>query len=90
MALTAAGGVGTTIVKSGSSGTLYTVPEGKTFKGIMWNNSSQGPGGVNGQIFYWPYSSSYFAHRPFEITLNAGDTVIASGNGTTQLLGIES
>jgi len=89
MALSSGSGGGKTIVKSGSSGTLYTVPEGKTFKGIMWNNSSQGPGGVNGQIFYWPYHSSYFAHNPFEITLSGGDTVIASGSGTTQLLGVE-
>jgi hypothetical protein len=90
MALTSAGGGGKTIVKSATSGTLYTVPEGKTFKGIMWNNSSNGPGGVNGQVFYWPYNSSYFAHRPFEINLNGGDTVIAQSGGTTQLLGVES
>ncbi len=89
MALQTAGGAGTTIAKSATTGNIYTVPEGKTFKGVFWSSGSVGPGGINGTTFYWPYFSNYFAHTPIEISLNGGDVVNASNSGHTMVLGVE-
>ena len=90
MARQVAGGGGTTIVKNASGNTeMYTVPSGKTFSGQIWNTSSNGFGYINGIRLFWPYSSSYFAHRPLQIELNAGDVVSGEGSGQTFLLGVE-
>ena len=90
MALSSAGGGGTTIVKTGSSAAvLYTVPAGRSFEGHMWNNSSTGPGFINGTQLYWPYSSSYFVQNYLPITLSGGDVVKADNSGTTMLVGVE-
>jgi hypothetical protein len=90
MALSTGGGGGTTIAKQGTSvNDMYTVPSGKTFTGHIWNNSSGGYGYVNGTRLLWPYSSSYFAHSPLEVTLNSGDVFKADNSGTTFILGVE-
>ena len=91
MALTSSGGGGKTIAVTGSGNSeMYTCPEGKTFDGYMWNNSSNAYGKINGTTLYWPYQSSYFAHRPLHVRLNGGDVINADGGGTTMLHGIES
>lgn len=84
------GGGGKTIVKTVSGQTeMYTVPSGKTFTGQLWNTSSTGYGYINDVRLMWPYYNNYFAHRPLEITLNAGDTVKGENSGNTMLLGVE-
>lgn len=91
MALSAPGSGKTIAVTSSSDGsTMYTVPDGKTFTGHLWNNSSNGPGKINGVQLYWPYSSSYFAHSPLPVTLGGGTQVQAGGGGTTMLVGLET
>lgn len=91
MALTSAAGGGKTIAITGSSaGEMYTVPDGKTFDGYAWSNSSGGYGYINGTRLYWPYSNSYFAHQPLHVRMNGGDTFKADNSGTTMLHGIES
>jgi len=90
MALSVAGGGGTTICKSvGGNSTLYTVPAGKTFEGYIWNTSSNGPGYINGTRLYWPYSNSYFVHERMYVQLNSGDEVLGDTSGTTMILGVE-
>lgn len=90
MALSSAGGGGTTIAKTASGGAdLHTVPAGKTFEGHMWNNSSSGIGYINGTRLYWPYYSNYFAQNYLPVTLNGGDVVKSDNSGTTMLLGVE-
>ena len=90
MALSSSGGGGTTIAKKGSSAAvMYTVPAGKTFEGHLWNNSSTGPGYINGTQLIWPYHSSYFQHAYLPITLNGGDVIKADNSGTTMLVGVE-
>jgi len=91
MALSSAGGGGgTTIVKIGTSqAPMYTVPAGKTFEGHLWNNSSTGPGYINGVQLRWPYHSGYFQHAYLPITLNSGDVVKADNSGETCLVGVE-
>jgi len=89
MALSASGG-GTTIVKTTNGrNEMYTVPEGKTFKGHLWNTSSTGPGFIDGVQLRWPYYSSYFAQRPIEVTLSGGTKVEGDPSGWTMLLGVE-
>lgn len=90
MALSSSGGGGTTIAKKGSSAAvMYTVPAGKTFEGHLWNNSSTGPGYINGVQLRWPYHSNYFAHNYLPVSLNAGDVVKADNSGDTCLVGVE-
>jgi len=90
MALSVAGGGGTTIAKSVSGNSdLYTVPSGKVFEGYLWNTSSTGPGFVNGVQLRWPYHSSYFAHNPLPVTLSAGTVVKGDPSGITCILGVE-
>jgi len=89
MALSAGSG-GTTIAKRASNAAvMYTVPAGKTFEGHLWNNSSTGPGYINGVQLRWTYSSSYFAHNYLPISLNEGDVVKADNSGDTCLVGVE-
>lgn len=91
MALSVSGGGGKTIVKAvNGNSVMYTVPAGKTFTGHIWNTSSTGYGYINSTRLYWPYYSNYFAHRPLEITLNAGDVVSGENSGWTNLLGVET
>jgi hypothetical protein len=90
MALSSGSGGGITIAKKVSSNvTLYTVPEGKTFEGHMWNTSSTGPGYINGVQLRWPYNSSYFVQNYLPITLNAGDVVKGDPSGETCIVGVE-
>lgn len=90
MALLSAGGGGTTIVKSASSGSdLYKVPSGKVFEGQLWCNNQSGIGNLNGTNLAWPYYSNYFSTSPLPITLNSGDVVKAAPSGTTYLVGVE-
>lgn len=89
MALSSGGG-GTTIAKKASGGAdLYTVPSGKTFEGHLWNNSSTGPGYINGTQLFWPYSSNYFVQNYLPIALNGGDVVKSDNSGTTMIVGVE-
>lgn len=91
MALSSAGGGGTTIAKKVSGNVvLYKVPEGKTFEGYMWNNSSTGPGYINGTQLRWPYSSSYFVQNYLPITLNGGDEIKGDNSGETCIVGVET
>lgn len=91
MALSSGGASGgTTIAKIVTSNVvLYTVPEGKTFEGHLWNNSSTGPGFINGVQLRWPYSSSYFAHNYLPISLNEGDVVKGDPSGEACIVGVE-
>lgn len=90
MALSSGSGGGTTIAKKVSGNVvLYKVPEGKSFEGHLWNNSSTGPGWINGQELRWPYSSSYFVQNYLPITLTGGDEVKGDPSGETCIVGVE-
>lgn len=88
MALSAGGG--TTIAKKVSgNAVLYTVPEGKTFEGNLWNNSTTGPGYINGIQLIWPNFSNYYALSPIPVKLNGGDIVKGDNSGVTCIVGVE-
>ena len=90
----------------GSAATLlYTVPEGRKFKGHFWptnsiegyvvtggatvNNSQNGT--YTGQSMWPPYSEQYTDGTPV-LELNAGDAVYSGANNNyrVRLVGVES
>lgn len=75
-----------------ASSVMYTVPTGRKFVGKVWTNTNNAYAIINGQTYYYPHGSSYYARTPLDVVLNAGDVVKSSTNTSdySMILGVES
>jgi hypothetical protein len=78
---------------AGSSGTVYTVPEGKVFIGYKITRISNSNGNtswqVNGVTIYSPYLTTYGADSVIPVYLGEGDVVSNNGSTYFSLTGYE-
>ena len=79
--------------EAGNSGTVYTVPNGKTFVGYKISRYPSNPNSVgfyvNGVIMYSPYVPSYGTNGFMPIYLSEGDVVSNSSTDYFILTGYE-